>query len=82
MINTSINNNKTLISTFLFLLVFIYLSVLKPDFLYNKDGSLRDFGIGYSTKTILPLWLLSIILGLLSYLIVLCYIKFGLRISF
>jgi amino acid permease len=81
MIAISINNNKTLVATFLFLLVFVYLSCIKPDFLYNKDGSLREFGIGYSTNTVLPLWVLSIILGLLSYLTVLFYVKFGLRLT-
>jgi hypothetical protein len=41
-----------------------------PSFLYNEDGSLREFGIGYSSKTILPIWLLAIILGILSYVTV------------
>lgn len=48
--------------------------MLKPSFLYNKDGSIREFGIGYKNKTILPIWLLSLILGILSYLIVMFYL--------
>jgi len=43
---------------------------MKPSCLYNKDGSIREFGIGYKNKTILPIWLLSLVLGILSYLVV------------
>lgn len=48
--------------------------MIKPSFLYNKDSSLRQFGIGYKNKTILPLWLFSIILGILIYMLVLYYV--------
>jgi hypothetical protein len=48
--------------------------MIKPAFLYNKDGSVREFGIGYKNKTILPIWLLSLILGIVSYLIVMFYL--------
>jgi hypothetical protein len=46
----------------------------KPAFLYNTDGSIREFGVGYKNKTILPIWLLSIVLGIVCYLIVMYYI--------
>ena len=48
--------------------------MLKPSFLYNPDGSLREFGVGYKNKTILPVWLLSLVLGILSYVLVIFYI--------
>jgi hypothetical protein len=41
---------------------------MKPPFLYNLDGSIRQFGVGYKNKTILPVWLLSFVLGILCYL--------------
>ena len=44
---------------------------LKPSLLYNNDGSLREFGIGYDRKTVLPIWLFSLVLAILSYLFVL-----------
>jgi hypothetical protein len=47
---------------------------MKPACFYNKDGSIRDFGIGYKNKTIFPIWLLSIILGILCYLAVSYYL--------
>ena len=70
-----IRNNPVLVSIILFLTLFIIFHLLKPDFLYNKDGSLRQFGVGYRNKTILPVWLLSVILGILSYLFVRYYLS-------
>lgn len=69
-----IRENVTTISIVLFIVMFGLLVLLKPAFLYNKDGSIREFGIGYKNKTILPIWLVSIILGIISYLIVMFYI--------
>jgi hypothetical protein len=70
-----VRQNVTLVAIILFIIVFAIIQYIKPDFLYNTDGSVREFGIGYKNKTILPLWLLSIILGILSYLIVLYYLS-------
>jgi hypothetical protein len=69
-----IRENITTISIIIFVLLFGLIVLIKPAFLYNKDGSVREFGIGYRNKTILPIWLVSIILGILSYLIVLFYL--------
>ena len=72
---TFIRNNPVLVSIILFLALFIIFQLLKPGVLYNKDGSLREFGVGYRNRTILPVWLLSIILGILSYLFVRYYLS-------
>jgi hypothetical protein len=69
-----VRENITTISIILFVILFGIIILLKPAFLYNKDGSIREFGVGYKNKTILPIWLLSIILGILSYLIIMFYI--------
>jgi uncharacterized membrane protein YozB (DUF420 family) len=71
-----IHDHITLFSIILFLVVFGFIQALKPRFLYNTDGSIREFGVGYKNKTILPVWLLSIILGILCYLIVLAYVVY------
>ena len=68
--------NVTLFAILLFLILFGSIQFMKPSFLYNKDGSIRQFGIGYKNKTIFPIWLLSIILGILSYLAVMYYIAY------
>jgi len=73
---TYIREHSTLFAIILFLLVFGFIQMMKPSFLYNSDGSIREFGIGYKNKTIFPVWLLSIILGILCYLSVLTYCTF------
>ena len=69
-----IRENLTLLSIILFIVIFTTIQSVKPDFLYNKDGSIREFGIGYRNKTIFPIWLLSIVLGILCYLAILYYV--------
>jgi hypothetical protein len=69
-----IRENATLFAIILFLLMFGSIQMIKPVCLYNTNGSIREFGVGYRNKTILPLWLLSLILGIVSYLIVLYYV--------
>ena len=71
MLTIFLRNNKTLVSIILYFCIFGIFQLLKPSFLYDSNGSLRDFGIGYKNKTILPLWLFAIVLGLLCYLFVL-----------
>ena len=77
MLRKFVRNNTVLVSIIIFLISFAFIQLLKPSFLYNNDGSLRDFGVGYKNKTILPMWLLSIILGILSYLLVLYYYTYS-----
>jgi len=69
-----IRKNVPLVSILLFIIIFGGIQMLKPAFLYNPDGSLREFGVGYKNKTILPVWMLSLVLGILSYVLVLFYI--------
>lgn len=65
-----IKKNKPLFSIILFIIIFTIIILLKPNFLYNQDGSLREFGIGYKNKTIFPLWLCALILGIICYFII------------
>jgi hypothetical protein len=67
---TLIRNNLAGAAILLYVVVFMLVQYMSPSFLYNEDGSLREFGIGYSSKTVLPIWLVAIILGILSYLTV------------
>jgi hypothetical protein len=65
-----IRNNLAGTAILLYIIVFMLIQYANPSFIYNDDGSLREFGVGYSSKTILPIWLVAIILGILSYLAV------------
>ena len=69
-----IRKHITSFSIAIFVLIFIIIQYIKPAFLYNSDGSIRHFGLGYRRKTILPVWLVSIVLAILSYLLVLYYL--------
>ena len=69
-IKTLIRNNLAGSAILLYVIIFMLVQYMNPTFLYNEDGSLREFGIGYSSKTILPIWLVAILLGILSYLAV------------
>lgn len=62
-----------LASVVMFLSMYMVIVLLKPSFLYNHDGSLREFGVGFKRKTVVPVWLLSIILGIMSYYAMLYY---------
>ncbi len=72
--NNFIRNNPVLISIILFMVIFGLIIMWKPSFLFKNDGSIREFGVGYRNKTILPIWLLVVILGILSYVFVLYYL--------
>ena len=65
--------NNINISILVFLTIFIIFIILKPNFIYNKNGLLRDFGIGKRNSTVLPLWLIVILLAIISYILVLSY---------
>ena len=76
MLRAFTRNNIPLVSILLFIIIFALVQVFKPAFLYKDDGSIREFGVGYKNKTIMPVWLFSIILGILCYLFVLYYLAY------
>ena len=58
----------------IFLAIYLTINHIKPHFLYTKDGTLRVFGLGYKNKTVIPLWLISIVIAILSYVGVLYWL--------
>ena len=66
-----VRKNITSISILIFLILFIAVQMVKPAFLYNTDGSLKQFGLGRKSKTVIPIWFISFILAIFSYLFVL-----------
>ena len=69
-----VRRNITSIAIVIFIILYTITLALKPGFIYNKDGSLRQFGIGFRKKTVIPAWLLAIVLAITSYFSVLYYI--------
>ena len=76
MLRQFVVTNINLVSIIVFLLLFAVIMVTKPTIIFDKNGKPREFGIGYKKKTILPLWLTVIVLAIISYLSILCYINF------
>ena len=71
-----IRRNITSVSSILFVVLFAVIQYLEPAFLYEKDGSLRKFGLGSSRKTVIPIWLVTFIIAIFSYLFVLYYLSY------
>ena len=76
MLRQFVTININLVSIIVFLILFAIILLIKPSIMFDKNGKPREFGIGYKNKTILPLWLAVIILAIISYLAILCYINF------
>ena len=63
-------------ATILFVGLYVLMIKLKPGFLYNHDGTLRVFGVGYKNRTVIPVWLMAITLAIISYLGMLYYLVY------
>ena len=74
MYRSFIKKNTTSVSILLFIGVFFTIQYFKPKFMFKEDGTIRQFGIGYKEKTILPVWLIAIVLAILSYVFVMYYL--------
>ena len=69
-------HNKVFFAVALFLGLFTMFHAIKPAFAYDDNGAFRPFGLGYRHKTVIPIWIIAILLAILSYLAILAYIKF------
>ena len=68
--------NLPSVAVILFIAMYSAILYFKPSFIYNRDGSLRAFGVGFKRKTVIPAWLLAIVLAIVAYLIVLYYVSY------
>ena len=76
-----IRRNITSVSIIIFVVVYAIIVLSKTPLIFNKDGSLREFGVGYSSRSVLPAWLVAILIAIISYFSVLYYISMP-RIDF
>ena len=70
-----IRRNLTLTAIIIYISLYLAVLMLRPAFIFNDDGSLRNFGIGFRRKTVIPAWLLAISIAICSYFSVLYYIS-------
>jgi len=68
-----VRHNKISVAILIYIILFGLVNILKPAFMYNLDGSLKEFGVGFRKKTIIPAWLLSIFLAIIAYFSVVYY---------
>ena len=62
-----LRKNKVGVAILLFMFIYGIFYALKPAFAYNEDGTLKPFGLGYTNRTVLPIWVLVIIFAIISY---------------
>ena len=65
-----IRKQKVAVAIFFFLILFSIIHYLKPKCIYNDEGGFRPFGLGYRHKTIIPIWVVAILLAIFCYLAV------------
>ena len=70
-----IRRNVTLTAIIIYISLYLAVLMLRPAFVFNEDGSLRNFGVGFRRKTVIPAWLLAITIAIGSYFSVLYYIS-------
>lgn len=69
-----VRKNRLQFTITLFLILFTSIHIAKPSILYEQDGSFRKFGVGYRKYTVIPIWLISIFVAILSYVFISFYL--------
>lgn len=69
-----IRNNRIAATSMLFLSIYCLIVAVKPTFLFTRKGNLRTFGLRSGDSTVLPLWLISIAVGVCACLLVELYL--------
>ena len=54
----------------LYFITFYFIFSAQPTFLFNQNGTFRDFGAGYNKKTIIPAWFFTILIAISIFLFV------------
>ena len=75
-IKSRMRKNKVALAILLFIILYGCFYFTKPAFAYNSDGTMKPFGLGYKNKTVVPAWLISILLGILCYYFVMVYFTY------
>lgn len=75
MIQDYVRTHKPAVAVVLFVILFSLFHYLKPGFAYGNDGEFRPFGVGYRNKTVVPVWVVAIVLAIVIYLAILAYCR-------
>ena len=74
-----VRENKIFVAILIYIVLFGLVNLIKPASVYNPDGSLKEFGVGFRRKTIIPVWLISIFLAIIAYFSVMYYTSSSFR---
>ena len=68
-----IRRNITSFSIIIFIILYTIVLLFKPAFIFKKDGNLRNFGIGFRDKTVIPAYVTNYYIGycVISFCIIL-----------
>lgn len=69
-----IRDNVLIFSILLFLAGFFSITYFKPSILFTHNGLIREFGLNNSKKTIIPIWLFTICIAIVSYISIKYYV--------
>ena len=75
LIRDFVQSRPTLTAVLLYVGIYLIIVATKPSLVFNSDGSIRQFGLAFSRRTIIPIWLAAIVLAVLCYMAVLYYIS-------
>lgn len=70
-----IRKHITTSAIILFLLIIYIIHNFKPQLIYNHDDSFKSFGLGYRNKTVVPMWLVCIVIAILCYIAIHYYLS-------
>ena len=59
MLSYLFNKYKIQSAIIIFLVSYLTIILINPNFCFDNDGNIMQFGLGYKNKTIIPIWLLS-----------------------
>uniref|UniRef100_A0A6C0JU54 Uncharacterized protein n=1 Tax=viral metagenome TaxID=1070528 RepID=A0A6C0JU54_9ZZZZ len=76
MIYSTIKKNITQFAILIFIILYGGIVISNSPFIFNPDGTLKLFGIGFTTRSVLPAWLLSVIFAIISYFIIIYYVSY------
>lgn len=66
-------NNEIKLTLALYLFCVTLILYVNPDIFFNDDEKLKEFGIG-NDKTLYPLWLIFMLLGIFSFYIIFVFV--------
>ncbi len=70
--------NSTIMSIVIFTTIAITIQYFKPSVMFNENGLMREFGVGYKNKTVFYYPIVLIFIAVVVYILVnLSYLKYA-----